>query len=177
MSDAPDEIDVSDVPYIGGEAAPEIIPPDQRTPVDDDLGEGAAAEPVGEEPRPTPPIGAMSDELFYRMFLSMFSNAGRGVLLVRGVELQTLKAVKSMEDAREVSDAIYDSCCDIPFMHWLIKPGSGWAARAFVIGGFGLSIYMGVSAELAAAAPAESGEAPAEGSKVDLSGGLKTAAA
>lgn len=52
--------------------------------------------------------------------------------------------------ARAASDALYETCQDVPWLNFLIEPGSVWAGRVIVIGGFFFGLSRNVTAEMAA---------------------------
>lgn len=65
-------------------------------------------------------------------------------------QLRTLYIDKADPTYREAAFAVWDTCRETPYMDFLIRPGGKWMARAAAMASFGLPIYFGCKAELAA---------------------------
>lgn len=64
--------------------------------------------------------------------------------------LQSLKLPNSHvsdEDTAQASRALYDSIVDVPFLHFLLRPGGKWAERGFTLFIFGAGMAEAVKAE------------------------------
>jgi len=64
--------------------------------------------------------------------------------------LETLKLAPASEASRPASQAIYETCVEVPWLHWLIRPEGKWLQRAFTVGAFAVPLAVGVRVELAA---------------------------
>lgn len=104
-----------------------------------------AAETPGDKPPPEP----MSREQFFMMFRG---GIGAPNLMLKP-PLQSLVIAESDQAARQASDAIYETCLEVPALRFLIEPTNKWLQRALIVGGFGYGVYASCMAEIAARKP------------------------
>lgn len=133
-------------------------------------GDGAGVEPTGEHPggagggslEGTGRTAALlAPDEFFVAFRALVG-APNIVLYGRGVEpLRTLQIAENDPAARAASDALYETCLDVPWMRFLIQPESKWAQRSLVVGSFAVGLVQGVRAELSARAEAAAAAAAA----------------
>lgn len=127
--------------FEGGEANGDGASPDGETGGGEGAGTGRTA-------------ALLAPDEFFVAFRALIG-APNIVLYARGVEpLQTLQISEADPAARAASDALYETCLDVPWMRFLIQPESKWAQRSLVVGSFAVGLVQGVRAELAARADA-----------------------
>ena len=66
------------------------------------------------------------------------------------LQLETLAKAPELPTAEPAARAIYDTACETPYLHFLVKPGSVWLQRALVIGAYVLPVAAGCREEMAA---------------------------
>lgn len=88
-----------------------------------------------------------------RLTTDQFFMAFRGVIqapnFVMKPPLKSLEIDEGDQAARAASDAIYETCADVPWLNFLIEPGNVWAGRAIVVGAFAFGMTTAVRSELA----------------------------
>lgn len=109
-----------------------------------DAEAGRTAEPQHEGSMPLDSGGYISREAWPEVMAGFFHIASA---LTR---LQSLFIDKADPAYREAAYAVWDICRETPYMDFLIKPGGKWMQRAAAIAAFGLPVYMGCKAEIAA---------------------------
>lgn len=126
------DLDDLEIPFFEAEAGPEF-----------------AAEP-GAVSGPGVSPGTLTKDQFFGMFRALIA-APNGVLAFQNKpELKTLMIAETDQGARAASDALWDICNEVPWLRWMIEPGSVWAQRALVIGGFVVPLAISARAEYAA---------------------------
>ncbi len=94
--------------------------------------------------------GTLTKDQFFGMFRALIA-APNGVLAFQNKpELKTIMIAETDQGARAASDALWDICNEVPWLRWMIEPGSVWAQRALVIGGFVVPLAISARAEYAA---------------------------
>jgi hypothetical protein len=78
----------------------------------------------------------LSKDEFWAAFKGVF-NMGGMFIRIEGQQLKTIAIQPSEETtAREASDAIYDTCAEIPWLRFILEPENVYVKRALVIGVF-----------------------------------------
>lgn len=106
-----------------------VLPPENE-------GDAPGASPAGD--------GFVPLDVFQQGFDLTFT------LLGQLTGLETLKLAPSSDAARPASQAIYETCVEVPWLHWLIRPEGRWLQRVFTVGAFAVPVAVGVRVELAA---------------------------
>ena len=88
--------------------------------------------------------GFVPHDIWHAGFCLAFQMAGHVTAL------QTLLAAPERPEALHASRAIYDTCCEVPALHFMVKPGLKWIERAGAVAAFALPVYAGVRVELRA---------------------------
>jgi hypothetical protein len=101
----------------------------------DDQAEGGQAQKV-----------YLSPEQFFELFRVTI---GAPNWLVKP-PLKSLEIPADDQAAREASKAIYEICWDVPWLRWILEPGTEWGKRALVIAAFLGGLAMNLRAELEA---------------------------
>jgi hypothetical protein len=115
---------------------------DQPTPVDE------LAPP---EALPVAPVDEfMSKDDFEKLFFAAHTATAIGIRVAKGPALRTLVTSRGIEGFREASDALYDACADLPWMHWVLKRSGKWAMRAGLVALYGINLANAIADELAA---------------------------
>ncbi|MDF1846193.1 MAG: hypothetical protein P1U69_03235 [Parvibaculaceae bacterium] len=126
------DLDDLEIPFFEAEAGPEFGP-----------------EPGGVSTPGLAP-GILTKDQFFGMFRALIA-APNGVLAFqKKPQLTTLVIAENDQAARAASDALWDTCNEVPWLRWMIEPGSVWAQRAFVIGGFVVPLSIAARAEYVA---------------------------
>ena len=92
----------------------------------------------------TGPDGFLTRDAFFAAFVVAHQLAGQ----VAG--LKTLIEAPKGDAARPASDALYDTCRDVPMLHFLIQPGGIWFQRAAVVAAYALPVAAACQQELRA---------------------------
>lgn len=89
------------------------------------------------------PEGLIDRDTFRKTFFGSFKVAGTFL---------TALSIKpdEVEAANAASDAIYETCCEIHWLHFLLKPGGVWIPRLMAIYFFAQPKAVAVMAEIAA---------------------------
>lgn len=111
-------------------------------------GAEAAAAPPGDEPPAAPPGGIVGKDEFFTAFRALFAAPNVWRAYKGRAALQSLKIEADDAAARQASDALYDTCLDVPWLRWLLAPENKWLERAVVIGTFAYARGTAVSVEL-----------------------------
>lgn len=116
------------------------------------------AEPVpkGEEFKINDPDGGKSSggelmdrDEFHTMFQAMVA-APNGVLMLKKVEpLKSLETAGNGPACRKASDALYDTCRDVPWLKFMLDPDQVWLQRSLPVGVFVFGTFKAVRMELA----------------------------
>ncbi len=127
---------------------------------------GADAEGV---PPATPPDTVTADQ-FFAAFRSLIGAPNVLRALQRRPPLKSLQIAPDDEAARQASDALYETCLEVPWLRWMVTYEGKWIKRAVAIGGFGLGLSASVMAELNAeraqtAQPAKAEPTPGDASR------------
>jgi len=93
---------------------------------------------------PVGPDGLITADVFAEGFKIAFSVAGD----LTGLE--TLKRAPEQATADPAAAALYETCREVPWLHWLLRPEGKWLQRVIVLGAFAVPVYAGCRAELAA---------------------------
>ncbi len=128
------------------------LPPEAGAYVADEAESAAPPEPE------TPP-GCVSKDQFFTAFRALFAAPN---IIIRP-PLQSLAIDPTDAEARAASDALYDTCVDVPWLQWLIRPESKWAERAAVVAIFAFGKYQAIRAEIAARERSRGASGPAGG--------------
>lgn len=120
------------------------------------------------------PPGMLGKDEFFKVFCMVFKVASIGA------NLKSMKVDPHDEAARAASDAVYETCAEIPALHFILQPQGRVMGRIVAIGMFVVPMAMNVQAEIAARQAARKG-APAGAVKgtamtvpnYDMTGGVK----
>jgi hypothetical protein len=66
--------------------------------------------------------------------------------------LETLKAVPSNPTTPGAAKAIYETCREVPWLNWLVRPESKWMQRSMAVGAFAVPLALSCKMELKARA-------------------------
>lgn len=130
------------------DAAAEIIEPGPE-PASDTAGTGDAvsgtAAPGGGSSPGDPPVppGALPFEVWYEEVFVRAHKEG-GALL----ELQAPGMWVDRPLAPLAAEAFYRSCCRVPFLHFMLRPGPGWIGDAVLMGLYTVPLVMAIRAEV-----------------------------
>lgn len=150
----------------GGDAIdPATIP--APTGYDEAAGASATEPPApGEASPPAAPAEGQTKPLTFEewySFVHAMSNAA-----AMKFQLRSLAWHRDRPDARAAFEALYETCSDIPALHFVISPGGKWGKRVACMAMFFLPLAMSLRAELEAkrrgaapGAPAMDGEGEA----------------
>ena len=84
----------------------------------------------------------LSEDDFHKVFCLVF-NVGSSV-----TRLSSLKVDESDAAAKGCSKAIYETCLEIPALHFVLQPGGKWGGRILAIGAFMVPMSMNLRDEL-----------------------------
>ena len=84
----------------------------------------------------------LQPEEFHKVFCLAF-NVGSAV-----TRLKSLTVNEGDDRAINCSRAIYDTCLEIPALHFLLQPGGKWGGRILAIGAFAIPMSLAVKDEL-----------------------------
>ncbi len=121
------------------------------------------------------PPGMLGKDEFFKVFCMVFKVASIGA------NLQSMNVDPHDEGARAASDAVYETCAEIPALNFILKPQGRVMGRVVTIGMFVVPMAMNVQAEIAARQVARK-SAPAGAAKgtavvavpdYDMTGGAK----
>ncbi|WP_299394623.1 hypothetical protein [Pelagibius sp.] len=107
-------------------------------------GQEETSQPPGEASVPVTSDGFLTFDAWHAGFCQAFVLSGT----LTG--LATLRGAPEAPTSEEASRAIYDTACETPALHWLVKPGMKWLQRVTVIGAFALPVVVGCRQELKA---------------------------
>ena len=110
--------------------------------VEDDPGQEEAAAP--DMGPPTNDSGFIDKEFWIEGLKGTFG------LLTDVTGLQTFRHSTKLPTADPAMEAVYDTCCEVPALNFMVHPSSKWFQRAAAIGAFALPVYIGVQHEIAA---------------------------
>lgn len=131
------------------------IPPDEF----DVDGDGLDGDGVGESATP----GDLTQDQFFGAFRGMIG-APNAIRAYKGrPPLKSLQIADGDRNARAASDALYETCQEVPWLRFLLRPEGKWAQRALVIGSFMGGLAMNVQAEIAAERRAASADTADKG--------------
>lgn len=127
-----------------------LIPGEGDAPGTGIIGEavsGTAENDGGSSPEEIAPA-MMTKDQFFDVFRALMG-LPNVVLMVKKTEpLDAFKIPADDASARAASDALYETCEDVPWLHWMIQPEGKWMQRAFVIGSFFAGTAQNAAAEL-----------------------------
>lgn len=100
--------------------------------------------PIGEAPPAPAPIALLEFDAWFSLMHGAF---GMAAALTK---LQSLAWAKDNPAARPAFKALYDTCSEIPALHFLLRPAGKWMERALTVGMFFGPMIVAARAELAA---------------------------
>ncbi len=105
------------------------------------------------------PPGMLGKDEFFKVFCMVFKMASIGA------HLKSMDVDPNDEGARAASDAVYETCAEIPALNFILKPQGRVMGRVAAIGMFVVPMAMNVQAEIAARqVPKKSAPGAASGS-------------
>lgn len=90
------------------------------------------------------PDGFVTFDVWFQGFSVAHQLAGQTL------QLETLVKAPELPTAEPAARAIYDTACETPYLHFLVKPGSVWLQRALMIGAYVLPVAAGCREEMVA---------------------------
>ncbi|WP_422020174.1 hypothetical protein [Pyruvatibacter mobilis] len=117
--------------------APEIDAPEFEA-------EGSAGDAPEAE---APTADRMTKDAFFGTFRALWTTPNMALFMAGEMPLEALNIPETDQDAREASDALYDTIAEIPAMQWLLNPASKWMQRVIVIGSFAAPRIMAAMSE------------------------------
>ena len=112
--------------------------------IGDDPGAPPPPKPGPATAEATAGDGFVTRDIFAQNFAGAFAFAG-GM-----TGLQSLTAAPEAQTCRPAADALYDTCRDTPWLHFLVRPGSVWLQRTLAIMAFAAPLVRETAAEVKA---------------------------
>lgn len=94
--------------------------------------------------------GFLTKEQFHSAIIGSLKMSGlfMGIEFLADLE-KRIAADNRTGDYQAATEAIYDSCMDVPWLHWVIKPEGKWLPRIIAIYAAGDHLVKGVALEIA----------------------------
>ena len=117
--------------------------------IDPAIDDAAGTDAPGDAgPSPAPASDLLTRDQFFTAFCAIFAAPNILILAQGQPHLDSLVIDRDDAAARAASNALYDTCADVPWLRWLIQPENVWLQRAAAIGLFGYQRYQLVRMEL-----------------------------